>query len=256
MIDDVISYYNSSGWINKKIKEHINGNERVDKCLNFFKIFITENQSVKDVLEIGCSIGLTTVELAKSYPKIKFTGLDIANNQIEFAKNNFNLFNADFICADITDKGINKKFDLITLFDIYEHIKLDSRKKFNLAISHLLSHSGSLIITCPSWIISKRNQQDKPELLQVVDEVVTIEDYIKLADDIGGTLTYLKLISVWESFDYCHCIISKESPLKVKKKARRKISLLERLKIKLGISERQLRIKRRRDILKSMKIEN
>lgn len=248
-IEDIKVYYNSDNWVKQKLLEYINGNKRVDRCLDFFSDVVEGNPEIRNILEIGCSIGLTTVELAYKYPSLKFVGVDIAEKQIEFAKNNFKAKNSTFICSDIINEDIGRRFDLITLFDVYEHIKIDKRLDFNMALSRLLTTNGTLLITCPSWLISERNRQDKPEVLQIVDEIVSPSIYQQIADDIGGTLIYLNLISIWERFDYCQCIITREKPLKKKINHRRSVSFLEKIKIKLGLDKRQKEIKRRKKIV-------
>ena len=45
-----------------------------------------KNKSIKSVLEVGCGIGLNIFTLAKDFPEVKFTGIDISSTGIAFCK--------------------------------------------------------------------------------------------------------------------------------------------------------------------------
>jgi 2-polyprenyl-3-methyl-5-hydroxy-6-metoxy-1,4-benzoquinol methylase len=247
-MSDIKKYYNSKDWIEAKIKEYINGNRRIDYCLSFFD----ENISTGDVsvLEIGCSIGLTTIELASRYSRLLFTGVDIAEEQVNFANKYFKLANSNFLSLDITsDNTLNEKFDLITMFDVYEHIQLSKREEFNAALGKLLNNNGKILITCPSWIISERKINSLHGKIQVVDEIVGLDAYARLAKEINGQVVSMKLVSVWEKFDYCHCVISREEPLTPIEVKDREVSVLEKICIRLGISKKQQLRKNRMRII-------
>ena len=45
-----------------------------------------KNKSIKSVLEVGCGIGLNIFPLAKDFPEVKFTGIDISSTGITICK--------------------------------------------------------------------------------------------------------------------------------------------------------------------------
>ena len=49
-----------------------------------------KNKSIKSVLEVGCGIGLNIFPLAKDFPEVKFTGIDISSTGIAFCKEKMN----------------------------------------------------------------------------------------------------------------------------------------------------------------------
>jgi len=242
----IVDYYNSKPWIEKKIKEFVIGNKRIDECLALFRRNLISSRSV---LEIGCSIGLTTYQLAEEYPEIDFTAIDIANEQIEFAKKFFHKENIKFSVVDITKDNNLQKYDLITLFDVYEHIPINERMNFANALKKILSENGQILLTCPSWLKSKNDIESFPERLQVVDEIVEIKDYVSLANIIGGHVKQLNLVSVWNRFDYSHCVISKQQPLQEIKVAKIPHNLIYKIRNKLGINHWQLSQKKRKKIV-------
>jgi trans-aconitate methyltransferase len=83
----------------------------------------TKKNSIKNVADIGCGLGLHTVLLAKYYTKAKVTGFDFSSTGIAAAKKNHKLKNLSFSVEDITKAKNNKKYDIITAFDVLEHIE-------------------------------------------------------------------------------------------------------------------------------------
>lgn len=88
------------------------------------KIIKDINKSnIKTVADIGCGLGLHTKLLAKYFTKAKVTGFDFSSSGIATAKKNHKLKNLNFSVEDITKAKNNKKYDMITAFDVLEHIE-------------------------------------------------------------------------------------------------------------------------------------
>ncbi len=112
--------------------------------------YILDNIDAKNinnlhVLDLGCGGGLTCEPLCRL--KGKVTGVDFAENNIEAAKihakkNNLKIH---YLNQDIENLSLNKKYDIVILFEVLEHIE-----NWELVIKKIkknLKRSGTLIIS-------------------------------------------------------------------------------------------------------------
>ncbi|WP_333871548.1 malonyl-ACP O-methyltransferase BioC [Desulforamulus putei] len=92
-----------------------------------------------DILDIGCGTGYFTEQLVRCYPNANITAVDIAPGMIEYARKKFKSKKIEFLCADIEEAEMNRKYDLIVSnatfqwFNQLEQtiIKLDAMLKNN-----------------------------------------------------------------------------------------------------------------------------
>ncbi len=111
-------------------------------------IDINENTTV---LEIGCG------EAGNLKPFVdmgcKVSGIDISCNRIELAKEFYsthkNLQNLELICEDIYKVRPSKKFDIIIMRDVIEHIP--SQEKFMGFVKQFLKKDGKFFLAFPPW---------------------------------------------------------------------------------------------------------
>jgi len=71
---------------------------------------------IKNVIDIGCGDGYTTIEIAKQFPDIIFIGYDFSSGMIELAKRKAsreNISNVSFDVLDISKEGIPISANLI-----------------------------------------------------------------------------------------------------------------------------------------------
>lgn len=80
------------------------------------------HDSVKSVADIGCGVGNKTATMARHFKDAKVTGYDFSEEGIAAAKKYHKVKNVSFATQDITESSYKKKFDLITAFDVLEHI--------------------------------------------------------------------------------------------------------------------------------------
>lgn len=74
-----------------------------------------------DVLDLGCSDGATLMELALAFPKSRFVGYDLSQEQIEKARyiaKERGIENVAFFNRDFAQIHAIEAFDLITAFDV------------------------------------------------------------------------------------------------------------------------------------------
>ena len=82
------------------------------------------NQNIKnlDILDLGCGGGLVSESLSRLGANV--TGLDFVEKNIEIAKIHSSKKNLkiNYICDNIEQLKLNKKFDLIIMFEVLEHL--------------------------------------------------------------------------------------------------------------------------------------
>lgn len=240
-------YYNSQEWLILKVKEFVYGNKRIERCLKLLYSQLDEKQKL-EICEIGCSIGLTSYEIAEKFPLIKIDGYDIAADQIEFANKVFGSERLNFIVHDFLTP-LAKKYDVITLFDVFEHIPKENRKSFIQNIGHALKPDGKIIITVPSEFSTTYNMKSRRDLLQVVDEVVTLADLVEFSEGSSTVLNYFQLVSVWQTYDYAHASFDRNSPLKEFSLHNDENDFIYKIKAKLGITRHKSDIQKRRKLI-------
>lgn len=72
------------------------------------------------VLDVGCGSGFALIEMAKKFPKSKFTGYDLSGEAIENGRgraNEYGLRNLNLEVKDVSNFDDERKYDLITTFD-------------------------------------------------------------------------------------------------------------------------------------------
>lgn len=66
-----------------------------------------------DILDVGCGTGYLSELMLKGYPNANITAVDIAPGMIEWAKQKLAGKGIEFLCADIEEVALNRKFDII-----------------------------------------------------------------------------------------------------------------------------------------------
>jgi len=140
--------YRLVGWLGKKIeKQSIHPKHRI---MNYHQFFV-DNISKNDVvLDIGCGNGALTYDLAKKAKKV--VGIDIEEKNIKFANKNYKRENLKFIIGDSIKYKFDRKFDVIILSNVLEHI--ENRTEFLRKIRNL---APKILIRVPminrDWLV-------------------------------------------------------------------------------------------------------
>jgi len=102
------------------------------------------------LLDVGCGDGKLLFETKKIFADKILEGVDYSENAIRFAQ----AFSPKLVfhVGDITDAQTlsGKKYDVITLIEVFEHIPPKARESFVTGLFRLLNDGGKLIITVPS----------------------------------------------------------------------------------------------------------
>lgn len=78
--------------------------------------------SISSVADVGCGVGMKTATMAKYFPNADVAGFDFAASAVEAASKAHRYKNIHFSVEDITKSEQHKRYDLITAFDVLEHI--------------------------------------------------------------------------------------------------------------------------------------
>lgn len=95
------------------------------KYFNYLLTSILKNidkRLVSTVADVGCGVGHKTLTLKQNIPNANVIGFDFSRAAIEAAKKAYGGFGVNYSAEDITKKTYKKKYDLISAFDILEHI--------------------------------------------------------------------------------------------------------------------------------------
>lgn len=179
-----------------------------------FALSYTKN---KVVLDIACGTGFGSKILAKNSKKV--IGIDISNESITYAKQNFSLRNINFIRGDATNLKFleNKSIDVVVSFETLEH--LSRYKQFLSEIKRVLKSKGILIISTPNKKYSSPNSPKPINPFHVVEFYLEefkalISNYFSEISMFGQDLqTFskrLKEMMIKYSFPILSRIVSKE----------------------------------------------
>ena len=107
----------------------------------FKKIGIKKND---EILDVGCGTGRVTYIL-HALSESSVTGVDLSSNMIDIAKDKYkNETYATFLCEDFLEYDLQKKFDIIVIYNAYPHF-LDL-EKLNNALKRNLKDGGRFAI--------------------------------------------------------------------------------------------------------------
>jgi SAM-dependent methyltransferase len=188
-------------------RDYVHGNRRVERQHDFLRRAVPS--CCRRILVIGCGYGDSSNYLARKItPGAEILAVDISSVCIAMARELHAHPNIEFRRLDVVKEGIPGRWDCIIFPDVYEHIPANARPILHGKLKKALTERGTILLTCPSPA-HQDFLREKGEGLQVVDETVTLEDYLRLAEETDGLLTYYSVISVFRSGDYVHVVIER-----------------------------------------------
>lgn len=144
--------------LNKLLYEKYHGNVKLQKRIvtindftykNILKRIIKYIPSSGEVLDIGSATG--TLSFFLSSKGLKVDGIELSKNAVKYAnlnKNAFGLRDINFINTSIEKFKTNKKYNMITCFEVLEHLHDD--KDNLIKINNWMSNNSILAISVPS----------------------------------------------------------------------------------------------------------
>ncbi|PCJ81370.1 MAG: methyltransferase type 12 [Flavobacteriales bacterium] len=189
-----------------------------------------------NVLELGCGIGVSTSMIAAYANNGTIIGIDISPKSIEAAKEKVKFDNVSFIAADILEiEHTSKHFDFITLFDVLEHVPLDSHE---LLFERLAKHSNQhtkILINIPNPAFIEYLSENEPKKLQVIDQPVWANQLLTVAYRQGLVLKQFRTYDIWTEEDYQLMLFQKKTLYKKAELATSHWQLKSRIRKLLGL---------------------
>jgi len=110
--------------------------------------YFASKYSGKSVLDMACGAGYGS-NLIVSHGASSVTGIDIADEAVSFAKQNYKDSRLDFMKMDFREiEKRDKRFDLVISFETIEHI--DNPSEFLRVAASVLKPGGKCIVSTPN----------------------------------------------------------------------------------------------------------
>jgi len=139
--------YKLVGYLSSKIDDA--GIHPKLRLMNYHKFFIDNIDENDVVLDIGCSNGALSYDIAKKAKKV--VGIDLNEKNISFAKERYSKENIEYIWGDALKDLPDEKFDVIIMSNVLEHI--ENRVEF---LRRLREKAATFLIRVPminrDWI--------------------------------------------------------------------------------------------------------
>ena len=132
------------------------------------------------ILDLGCGAGVMSDFLTRHG---QVTALDFSAPAVRLAR--LMAPRVDFGVGDLLALPQGAEFDLVTLFDVIEHVAPDDRAALFGGLRTVLRPRGGVILSTPHPSYTRWLQRERPDLLQVIDEPVEQEHVLRLATAIG-----------------------------------------------------------------------
>jgi SAM-dependent methyltransferase len=142
------------------------------------------------ILDIGCGAGIMSSYLC-AYGSV--TGIDLSGPAIELAQ--LVEPRAEFKVGTLAGVHNGTSYDLVTLFDVLEHVPTADRGSLFSDIRRSLAPGGHVLLSTPHPEYTRWLHAERPDLMQIVEDPVHLSDVIDLANEIGLTVVSYK--SYW-----------------------------------------------------------
>lgn len=202
--NEVKTYYDN--FLGHLSYDHMRENPRHIKVKKDLKDIIKEGMNV---LDLGCGTGITTKYIAELGAKV--IGVDLSPKLIEFAKENSNHPNIEYRIADITNLSLDKKrFDVICLIDIMEHIPMERISGLIEGIKRYSQNNTIIYLNIPDARLQSWMRNKYPERLQIVDEAYFMANILHMFSSIDFEAIKIKIYGIDIPLQYTSYIFIKK----------------------------------------------
>ncbi|HEA69450.1 hypothetical protein LCGC14_1344810 [marine sediment metagenome] len=177
-----VDYYNSQV---DKMKRRTGRHDFIEKTLNSI---VTR---AMEVLDVGCGTGILTRAISKKGARV--VGIDSAEELIKEALN-LPSENIDYIWSDFIQwHSRGRKFDLICLIDVLEHIPSDDLIPFMAKVVEVSKPKSSLYLSIPDGRFIRYMRKNDPDKLQPIDIDYDIQEIINIMKLVGYEPVHIKI---------------------------------------------------------------
>jgi SAM-dependent methyltransferase len=201
---DSQAYYDEH--VPRRLRDFVVGNRRIEAA---WDAITAGANGPRSVLEVGCGIGFVAWWASQRWSGARVTAVDSSEVSIDVARRMFDGPRYEHGRLESLDLDLGAPFDLIIMMDVYEHVPTPERASLHRQIERLLAPGGHVFLSFPTAEYQQHLREDEPSKLQPVDEDVHPGDMGRFADDVGGTVTWYRKVSVWRRCDYAHCWIER-----------------------------------------------
>jgi 2-polyprenyl-3-methyl-5-hydroxy-6-metoxy-1,4-benzoquinol methylase len=144
---------------------------------------VLKGQDGLRILDIGCGAGVMSAHLTR-YGIV--TGIDFSAPAIDMARRMVPA--GRFETSRVEELPGGERYDVITMFDVLEHIVEEERHAFLANVAARLTENGVVIASTPHPAHTRWAREAAPESLQIVDEEVEVTDVLAVARELGLSL--------------------------------------------------------------------
>ncbi len=195
---EVVDYYNS------RVDYQAPRKARHERIFQTLDRIIQPNRSV---LDLGCGVGHTSIYMARQGCDV--LGVDHADKLIEYAKTHNSNKNVTYMVGDITQIQLSKRFDIITLCDVIEHLQPDTMLPL-MGVVNTLAHQRTLLyvnIPIAAFTLFGRDKFEH----QIIETEVEIGGLLAMLDLAGFIPTSVESAGEGCPFEYYEIIcVTKE----------------------------------------------
>jgi cyclopropane fatty-acyl-phospholipid synthase-like methyltransferase len=172
-------------------------NERHHAILRWLKQFGLSRG--KRVLEIGCGVGALTGLVADAIgPRGSLVAVDLSPGSIRAAEERLGQSdNVQFVEGDILELPLADRFDVVLLPDVIEHIPLTLHHALFSRVAGWVEADGFVLLHYPNPYYQEWCREQRPDLLQLVDQAVHVNVLLANAYPHGLHLTFFQTYPIW-----------------------------------------------------------
>ncbi|HEY6162052.1 MAG TPA: class I SAM-dependent methyltransferase [Bacteroidia bacterium] len=168
-----------------------------------------------NVLELGCGIGVMSYLLSTTVKNGNVECVDISPASVAFAEKRLKRDNMKFTAADVVNYSPSgKNFDIITLFDVIEHIPLEKHGELFKNLSGIANEKTRILVNIPNPSMIEHDRIHRPETLQVIDQPVPLHAIAQHLENNHLELAFFETYSIWMENDFQFFIIQKKKPFR------------------------------------------
>jgi SAM-dependent methyltransferase len=237
---DIRDYYDDFADYQLGYLEH--GNPRFDRIRGYLQPLLT--RAPQSALDIGCGIGVQTDWLSQHVAHV--VGIDLSPRSIQLASALY--LRPSFAVCDLTRERLpGGPFDLVTVFDVVEHVPAHERRGMFASIKDVLADDGMLVVNLPSKLFALQNPIATQ---QVIDEAVGADELVALASEIGLEPLHLIRYGIEKTNQYVFAAFSRTYDVASTPKA---APALRRLRARIEGRGMKIRSQRLRERLRDVR---